>query len=207
MNPETAVTFTRGHFNQVVFAVHETPWDTMRHTMRHHETLWDTPWDTMRHHETPWYITRHHNTSRDAMRHHETHHETSRDTMRHHETSRDTMRHHKTPWSCHIFCKRLAVMLSEKRDSHTAKWWGEFVATWARPAKNFYIMSIRAYESYNETPWDTMRQIIKHQRHHETHHETLRDTMRHTIRHHETWLDTTSREVLCCVSWCLMRFW
>jgi len=23
--------------------------------------------------------------------------------------------------SCHIFCKRLAAMLSEKRDSHTAK--------------------------------------------------------------------------------------
>ena len=28
---------------------------------------------------------------------------------------------------CHIFCKRLVAMLSEKRDSHTAKWEGGLV--------------------------------------------------------------------------------
>ena len=48
--------------------------------------------------------------------------------------------------SCHIFCKRLAAMLSEKRDSHTTQQNDgvDMFATWAWPAKSHYIMSIRA---------------------------------------------------------------
>ena len=32
-----------------------------------------------------------------------------------------------------IFCKRLAAMLSEKRDSHTTKWQGGYIATYVLP--------------------------------------------------------------------------
>ena len=32
-----------------------------------------------------------------------------------------------------IFCKRLAAMLNEKRDSHTTKWQGGYIATYVLP--------------------------------------------------------------------------
>ena len=67
---------------------------------------------------------------------------------------------------CHIFLSGLAAMLCERRDSHTGKLVGGYVATWSLPSKNLYnVHQIFFKHAWNGAPisepscWSAVMQL------------------------------------------------